>query len=414
VVAADIDGLDFMTSESTKASRPLAGLRAIDLTRALSGPFCSMILADLGADVVKVEPLPNGEMSRAWGPFDHGVSAYFLSTNRNKRGIAVDFRKPEGLALIGELAGRSDLVVENFKPGTMEQMGLGFATLRAANPRLIMASISGFGSTGPAGQWPGFDQIAQGYSGLMSLTGSIESGPTRVGVAIGDSTAGLWAALGVLSAVIARATSGVGQHVETSLLSGLVAMLNVQAQRYLSLGEIPLPSGNAHPVISPYGSYETADGPLNIATATQDMWRKLAECLGLEPLLDDPRFIDNTARFANRDLLKSLMEEKLKTRSKVEWSEKLIALGIPAGPIYNLAEVFADPQVRHCGLVEEVSHPEIGTLRQVASPVRMESLGARTTVRPPPLLGEHTQEVLRDYGFSIERVAALADAGVIR
>jgi crotonobetainyl-CoA:carnitine CoA-transferase CaiB-like acyl-CoA transferase len=401
-----------MTNESGGA-RPLAGLRVIDLTRALSGPFCSMILADLGADVVKVEPLPNGEMSRAWGPFDHDVSAYFLSTNRNKRGIAVDFRKPEGLALIGELAGCADVVVENFKPGTMEQMGLGYATLRAANPRLIMASISGFGSTGPAGQWPGFDQIAQGYSGLMSLTGSTESGPTRVGVAIGDSTAGMWAALGVLSAVIARATSGVGQHVETSLLAGLVAMLNVQAQRYLSLGEIPLPNGNAHPVISPYGSYQTADGPLNIATATQDMWRKLAECLELEALLDDPRFVDNAARFANRDILKSLMEEKLKTRSKVEWSEKLIALGIPAGPIYNLAEVFADPQVRHCGLVEEISHPTIGTLRQVASPIRMESLGARTSVRPPPSLGQHTPEVLREYGFTAERIAALADAGVI-
>jgi crotonobetainyl-CoA:carnitine CoA-transferase CaiB-like acyl-CoA transferase len=402
-----------MANESREAARPLAGLRVIDLTRALSGPFCSMILADLGADVVKVEPLPNGEMSRAWGPFDHDISAYFLSTNRNKRDIAVDFRKPEGLALIRELATGADIVVENFKPGTMEQMGLGYSALRADNPRLIMASISGFGSTGPAGQWPGFDQIAQGYSGLMSLTGSTESGPTRVGVAIGDSTAGMWAALGVLSAVIARATSGAGQHVETSLLSGLIAMLNVQAQRYLSLGEIPLPNGNAHPVISPYGSYETADGPLNIATATQDMWRKLAECLEMESLLDDPRFVDNTARFANRDELKSLMEEKLKTRSKVEWSEKLIALGIPAGPIYNLAEVFADPQVLHCRLVEEISHPTIGTLRQVASPIRMESLAPRTAIRPPPSLGEHTQEVLGEYGFSAERIAALVDAGVV-
>jgi crotonobetainyl-CoA:carnitine CoA-transferase CaiB-like acyl-CoA transferase len=414
VVAADADGLDIMTNESNGGPRPLAGLRVIDLTRALSGPFCSMILADLGADVVKVEPLPNGEMSRAWGPFDHGVSAYFLSTNRNKRNLAVDFRKPEGLALIRELAVNTDIVVENFKPGTMEEMGLGYSTLSVESPRLIMASISGFGSTGPAGQWPGFDQIAQGYSGLMSLTGSTESGPTRVGVAIGDSTAGMWAALGVLSAVIARATSGVGQHVETSLLAGLVAMLNVQAQRYLSLGEIPLPNGNAHPVISPYGSYETADGPLNIATATQDMWRKLAGCLGLESLLDDPRFVDNAARFANRDVLKSLMEEKLKTRSKVEWSRELIALGIPAGPIYNLAEVFADPQVRHCEMVEEIAHPQIGMLRQVGSPIRMESLGPHIAVRPPPTLGEHTLEVLTDYGFTAERIAELQDSGVIR
>jgi crotonobetainyl-CoA:carnitine CoA-transferase CaiB-like acyl-CoA transferase len=394
--------------------RPLSDLRVIDLTRALSGPFCSMILADLGADVVKVEPLPDGEMSRAWGPFDHGVSAYFLSTNRNKRGVAVDFRKPEGLALIRELARSADVVVENFKPGTMEQMGLGYAALRAENPRLIMASVTGFGSTGPAGLWPGFDQIAQGYSGLMSLTGSTESGPMRVGVAIGDSTAGMWAALGVISAVVSRAKSGVGQHVETSLLSGLIGLLNVQAQRYLSLGEIPAPNGNAHPVISPYGSYETADGPLNIATATQDMWRKLAECLGLEPLIDDPRFVDNTARFANRDLLKTLMEEKLRTRSKVEWSEALISRGIPAGPIYDLSEVFADLQVRHCGLVEEIEHPEIGPLRQVASPIQMEALGPRTSYRPPPLLGQHTREILGEYGITAERIAALTAAGIIR
>lgn len=392
---------------------PISDLRVIDLTRALSGPFCSMILADLGADVVKVEPLPAGEMSRAWGPFDHGVSAYFLSTNRNKRGIAVDFRKPEGLELIRELARGADVLIENFKPGTMEQMGLGYSALRVENPRLIMASVTGFGSTGPAGQWPGFDQIAQGYSGLMSLTGSTESGPMRVGVAIGDSTAGMWAALGVLSAVIARAKSGTGQHVETSLLAGLIGLLNVQAQRYLSLGEIPAPNGNAHPVISPYGSYETADGPLNIATATQDMWRKLAECLGLEMLIDDPRFVDNTARFANRDLLKVLMEERLKTRSKIEWSEQLISRGIPAGPIYNLAEVFADPQVRHSGIVEEIEHSEIGTLKQVASPIKMEMLGPYTSYRAPPLLGEHTIEVLGEYGIAAERIAALASAGVI-
>jgi crotonobetainyl-CoA:carnitine CoA-transferase CaiB-like acyl-CoA transferase len=393
---------------------PLAGLRVIDLTRALSGPFCSMILADLGADIVKIEPLPDGEMSRAWGPFDHGVSTYFLSTNRNKRGIAVDFRKPEGLALIRELMRSADVLVENFKPGTMEAMGIGYGSLRAENPRLIMASVTGFGSSGPAGQWPGFDQIAQGYSGLMSLTGTIESGPMRVGVAIGDSTAGMWAALGVLGAVIARHASGVGQHVETSLLAGLIGLLNVQAQRHLSLGEIPAPNGNAHPVIAPYGTYQTRDGPLNIATATQEMWRKLTECLGLEALINDPRFIDNTARFANRDQLKALMEDKLRQRSKIEWTQELIALGVPAGPIYNLAEVFADPQVRHCGMVEEIDHPEIGALRQVASPIRMDALGPRTCYRAPPLLGEHTREVLIEYGIAPERIEALAAAGVVR
>lgn len=248
----------------------------------------------------------------------------------------------------------------------------------------------------------------------MSLTGTIDSGPMRVGVAIGDSTAGMWAALGVLGAVIARHSSGLGQHVETSLLAGLVGLLNVQAQRYLSLGETHLPNGNAHPVIAPYGTYETRDGPLNIATATQEMWRKLAECLGLDTLISDPRFIDNAARFANRDLLKAMMEDKLRQRSKLKWTEELIALGIPAGPIYNLDEVFADPQVRHCGMVEEIDHREIGVLRQVASPIRMDALGKRTSYRAPPLLGEHTREVLLEYGIVPERIKALAAAGVVR
>ena len=392
---------------------PLAGVRVLDLTRALSGPFCAMILADMGADVVKIEPLPNGEMSRAWGPFDHGVSTYFLSTNRNKRDLAIDFRKPEGLALIRELSLSADVLVENFKPGAMKAMGLEHESLREKNPRLITASITGFGRTGPAGQWPGFDQIAQGYSGLMSLTGTIESGPTRVGVALGDSTAGMWAALGVLGAIISREKSGVGQHVETSLLSGLVGLLNVQAQRYLSCGEIPAPNGNAHPVISPYGAYETADGPLNIATATQDMWRKLARCLGLDALIDDPRFIDNSVRFANRDLLKSLMEQKLEKRSKREWTELLIGEGIPAGPINNLAETFADPQVVHCGMVEQIEHAEIGALRQVASPIRMEAMGESSTRLPPPRLGEHTRQALADFGLSPERIDALAASGII-
>lgn len=392
---------------------PLAGIRVFDLTRALAGPFCTMILADLGADVIKVEPVPGGDMIRTWGPFDHGISAYYLSTNRNKRGLALDFRHPQGVQLLARLAAKSDVLVENFKPGTMEAMGLGYESLSAANPRLIYAGITGFGRTGPAGHWPGFDQIAQGYSGLMSVTGMPETGPTRVGVAIGDLTAGMWAAIGVLAAVIARSASGLGQRVETSLLASLVGLLSVQGQRYLSLNEIPGPTGNTHPVIAPYGAFETKDGPLNIAPATPDMWLKLCALLGLEPLSVDPRFVDNAVRMQHREELKSIIEAKLKSRTRGEWTEAMLALGIPAGPINNLADVFADAQVQHCGLVKQVAHPLLGTLKQLANPVSMDSLDGDSVRTPPPLLGEHTRAVLADYGLAAAEIEALLGAGVV-
>ncbi len=391
---------------------PLAGIRVVDLTRALSGPFCSMILADLGADVIKVEPT-SGDMIRTWGPFDRGISAYYLSTNRNKRGIAVNFRDPRGLELIRSLCAQADVVVENFKSGVMEDMGLGYASLAAANPKLVLGSITGFGSDGPMGSWPGFDQIAQGYSGLMSLTGQPETGPTRIGTAIGDLTSGMWTALGIVSALFERHGTGRGQHVQTSLLASLVGLLSVQGQRYLSLGEVPGPTGNVHPVIAPYGVFETRDGPLNLAPATPDMWIKLCKLLELEHLLDDPRFVDNAARMQHRDTLKLIIEERLKLRTKMEWTEAMIAQGIPAGPINTLRDVFNDPQVQHCRLVEEVDHPMLGALRQVANPIRLDAFEQGSVRMPPPLLGQHTYEVLAEFGYSPERLQQLSDAGVI-
>lgn len=390
---------DLGSKEKSAGALPLAGLRVLDLSRALAGPFCAMILADMGADVVKVEPTPKGDMIRGWGPFDQGISVYYLSANRNKRGMALDFRHPQARQLLFDLAAKSDVVVENFKPGTMEDMGLDYADLAIANPRLIFASITGFGRGGPAGDWPGFDQIAQGYSGLMSLSGMPETGPTRVGVAIGDLTSGMWAAIGILGAVAARAANGRGQRVETSLLASLVGLLSVQGQRYLSLGELPALAGNAHPVIVPYGAFETADGPLNIAPATPEMWNKLCELLGLGELPADPRFTDNAARTRNRDELKTILEGKLRLAPRAEWTAKMLAQGIPAGPINDLSDVFSDAQVAHCRLVEEVMHPVLGPLKQLANPVKMDSLGGRSVRTPPPQLGEHTREALRDYGF---------------
>jgi len=392
---------------------PLSGLVVLDLTRALSGPFSTMILGDLGADVIKVEPLPGGDMIRQWGPFDKDISVYYLSANRNKKSIGVDFRQSEGLDLIRCLAEQSDIVVENFKPGTMEAMGLDYTTLSKNHPSLIMASISGFGRSGPASKWAGFDQIAQGYSGFMSLTGTPESGPMRVGTAIGDLTAGMWLVIGILSAVLERHTSGRGQHVDTSLLASLMGLLSVQGQRYLSTGEVPQPCGNVHPVIAPYGMFETADGPINLAPATQAMWLRLCDILQVPELTQDPRFLRNAERMQNRHELKILLEARLKTRTRMEWMRELVAGDIPAGPIHTLEDVFQDAQVQASGLLETVQHPLLGDLAQVGLPVRLSSHAQPGVRLPPPALGEHTVAVLQQLGIDEATIARLQHAGVV-
>jgi crotonobetainyl-CoA:carnitine CoA-transferase CaiB-like acyl-CoA transferase len=391
-------------------SLPLAGVTVLDLSRALAGPFCTMILGDLGANVVKVEPVQGGDMIHNWGPYDRGVSAYYLSGNRNKRGMAVNFRDPRGLALLRKIALKSDVLVENFRAGAMEAMGLSYEELAREHPRLVYASISGFGRTGPAGHLPGFDQIAQGYSGLMSLTGTVDSGPTRVGVAIGDQAAGMWTALGVIAALYERVGTGRGRRVEASLLGSLVGLLSVQGQRFLSLGEVPVPTGNSHPVISPYGVFRTADGPLNIAPGTTEMWCELCAVLNLEHLVTDLRFIDNAARVENRVLLQELLEERLVLCPKEYWTTRLVDAGIPAGPINNLADVFSDPQVKHCGMIEEIEHPTLGLLQLVGSPIHFDG-STRTVRRHPPLLGEHTREILEEFGLSANEAAVLLAAG---
>lgn len=396
-------------------SLPLSGLTVLDLSRALSGPFCTMTLADLGAEVVKVEPLPKGEMTRGWGPIGpEDISVYYLSANRNKKDLALNFRDPEGLALLRRLACSADIVVENFKVGTMESMGLGYEALARENPGLIMASISGFGRQGPAKGWAGFDQIAQGYSGFMSLTGTPETGATRVGTPIGDMIAGMWLVIGILSAVFERQRTGKGQHVDISLLAGLMALLSVQGQRYLNLGEIPTPNGNSHPTLAPYGTFQTADGPLNLAAATDGMWRRLCELLDLSGLPDDPRFLTNTERMANRPELKRLLESKFATKTRNEWTKLLIDNGIPAGPINDLKDVFADAQVAACGIVEQVMHPILGELSMVGLPIRFSSDAVHHSVRTAaPLLGEHTSAVLRRFGLTQDEIARLCEAGVV-
>jgi len=403
-----------MTEQKTPANLPLAGLTVIDLSRALAGPFCATILADLGADVIKIEPSPDGEMVRGWGPFQDGISVYYLSIHRNKKSLVVNFRDPAGLELIRRLADRADILVENFKPGAMADMQLDYATLAARNPRLIFASITGFGTSGPYGGWPGVDQIAQGMSGLMSLTGQKETGPTRVGIPIGDVVGGMWAALGVQAAVIQRHESGRGQMVETSLLAGLIGLLTVQGQRQLSLGDTPGVAGNDHPVVCPYGMFEAKDGPFNMAAATEDMWVKLCRLLGMEDWVSDPEYRDNAGRHRNRDAVKKRLNEKFAARGKMEWTLELVKLGLPAGPIFTLDQVFADQHVNETGIVEEIDHPTLGPLRLIANPLRMAGMGGRSVRSAPPLLGADSRRVLEQFGLRSEEIDALVAAKTVQ
>jgi crotonobetainyl-CoA:carnitine CoA-transferase CaiB-like acyl-CoA transferase len=392
---------------------PLEGIRVLDLSRLLAGPFCTTILGDLGADIIKVEALPAGDLYRNAAPFHNGESVSFLAINRNKRSVGIDLRKAGGLDLVRTIADKADVIVENFKPGTMEDMQLSYEALCARNPRLIYASISGFGRTGPYGRLPGVDQIAQGMSGFMSITGQAETGPTRVGVPIGDLVSGMWTAIGVQSALIARQTTGKGQRVDTSLLRSLVGMLSVQGQRYLSLGEVPEVAGNHHPVSSPYGMFHASDGVFNFSATTTPMWIKLCHHLQLEGLIEDPRFATSAARRDNRTELERLVGERFKLRGRDQWIAELRGLGMPAGPVYDVSEVFADPQVIEGGMVETIEHPTVGQLRQLASPIGLACFSEGSVRRPPPLLGEHTREVLAELGIPSQKVDELAKDQVI-
>jgi len=397
---------------------PLAGIRVLDLTRALAGPFGTMILADLGAEVIKVEPLPKGEMTRLWGPFAEGPgdaseAIYYLSTNRNKKSLAIDFRKPQALALLRRLAGSVDVVADNFKPGVMVELGLDYDQLAPSCPRLISVSITGYGRGGPYGEWPGFDQVAQGMSGFMSLTGEVEGAPMRSGLPVGDLSAGMWAATGVLAAIVQRQNTGRGQRVETSLLGALVGMMCVQGQRYLSRHENPPRAGNDHPTLYPYGAFAARDGLMIIAVATQAMWRSLCRILDLQALADDPRFAGNEQRMVHRDALRMLIEARLTTQDGATWAKALVEAGIPAGPIYTLDRTFADPQVIQQRMVETVAHPTLGALKLLANPIKLDAFADGSVRTPPPLLGEHDDQILRELGLSEAEIAELRGSGAI-
>ena len=382
---------------SERQDGPLAGVKVLDLTRVLAGPYCTMFLGDLGAEVVKIEQPEVGDDTRAWGPpFVGGESAYFLCINRNKKSVTLDLKSNQAVGLLRRLAEGADVLVENFRPGTMERLGLGERELRAVNPRLIYASLSGFGAAGPMKDWPGYDLIIQAWGGLMSVTGMPDGEPTKVGVAIVDIVAGLMLGKAILAALFARERTGVGQKLETSLLEAEVACLINAGSNYLVGGVVPGRWGNAHPNIVPYQSFKSRDGYLVIGVASEGIWRRLCQAIGMPGLADDPRFARNPQRVEHRGELIDILTEIFLQRDTAAWMTLLIDAGVPCAPVQTIDQVFLAPQVIAREMVVEVSHPTAGTLRMAGLPVKFS--GTPASIRlAPPLLGQHTAEVLRSW-----------------
>jgi crotonobetainyl-CoA:carnitine CoA-transferase CaiB-like acyl-CoA transferase len=391
--------------------QPLSGIKVIDVTSVMAGPYCTMLLGDLGAEVIKIEP-PSGDMIRKSPPFVEGESTYYLYTNRNKRSMALNLKKEEGRKILLELVKDADIFVENYKPGTKVKLNIDYETLKEINTRLIYCSISAFGQSGPWSERPGFDQIAQGMSGLMSITGFPGSDPTRVGVAVGDTIASLFATYGIQAALFERSRSGVGQYIETSLLEGLISILGFQAAKYFGTNERPLPQGNDHASFAPYGTYKTKDGYINIAAGTERMWVNLCKLFELENLIEDPRFKTMQARVENKGILLKIIEGKLKRKNTTQWIEILNGKGIASGPIYRIDEVFKDDHVLHREMLMEVEHPLAKKIKMIGFPMKMERTPCKVKL-PPPLFGQHTDEILKELEYSDENIALLRKNKVI-
>jgi crotonobetainyl-CoA:carnitine CoA-transferase CaiB-like acyl-CoA transferase len=389
---------------------PLDGIAVLDLTRVLSGPYCTMLLADMGARVIKIEQPGKGDDTRAWGPpFLEGESAYFLSINRNKESVTVDFKHPEGRRLLEQLVANSDVVVENFRPGTLAKLGLDYQSLAPRHPRLIYCSISGFGQTGPRAKEAGYDAVMQGEGGLMSITGYPEGPGVRLGVAIADVTSGMFAAYGVAMALFARERTGRGQEVDLAMLDTVAALLTYQAGNYFASGKVPARLGNRHPSIVPYETFSASDGDFVLAVGNDDQWRRFCAVAGLP---EDPRFATNRQRVTNYDAVRPLIADRLGTQPRQLWIDRLNAAGVPCGSVRNLQELFADPQIQARQMVAGIEHATIGDLRVLGVPVKLsDTPGAVRT--PPPRLGEHTDAVLRDFGFSDDAIADLRRQKVI-
>jgi crotonobetainyl-CoA:carnitine CoA-transferase CaiB-like acyl-CoA transferase len=390
---------------------PLDGITVLDLTRVLSGPYCTMMLGDLGARVIKVEQPGKGDDTRAWGPpFLDRESAYFLSINRNKESITLDFKKPSGRSVLERLLGKCDVLVENFRPGTLDKLGLDYASLKERYPRLVYSSISGFGHTGPRRKEAGYDAVMQGEGGLMSITGNADGPAFRLGVAIADIVTGMFAAQGITSALFARERTGLGQNVDIAMLDSVVALLSYQAGIYFATGSAPARLGNRHPTIVPYETFRAADGDFVLAVGNDDQWRRFCTVAGLP---DEERFATNRQRVVNYATLKPLLDDRLGQEPRQHWIDRLKAAGVPCGSVRDLHEVFSDPQVAERGMLAELEHSVLGVLKQVGSPLKFSETPGSLRL-PPPVLGQHTDAILGgDLGFTADEIAAMRSEGTV-
>jgi crotonobetainyl-CoA:carnitine CoA-transferase CaiB-like acyl-CoA transferase len=397
----------------TEQSGALDGVRVLDFTRHMAGPYATVALADHGADVVKIESVPHGDHARTGGVYTVGdQSAVFLMWNRGKRSIAVDLRRPEGLDLVRRLAAEADVVVENYRPGVADEIGIGYEALRSINPRLVYVSVSAFGPRGPLAPFPGTDPVIQAWSGVMSVTGEPDGGPLLVGVPIADYTGAMLAVQAVALALVARHRTGRGQKVEVSMLSGLLAMLSTRLANYWASGEVPQRLGSANSIYVPYQVFETADGWVMAGSFGGDSWPKFCHAIGLPGLLDDDRYTSNRSRFDHRDELIPLLASRFAQRTTEEWEPHFRAAGALFAPVRTVAEILESEQVEALGLLQSVEHPTAGRIPQLGPPLELSDTPAAIR-RPPPRLGEHTREILAELGLEAGEIEALCADGTV-